>query len=405
MTLQSLQSQRTPVFDPLDPAFLDDPYPIYARLRAAGPIVRDGPAQWVVARHEHVARLLRHPGLRSEWPEPFQQMRMGDGAAKDFLLRVLLHREGPNHALLRKLLSGTMHATPGPELRACVARVADAQLDRALQAGRLDVMTDLALPVPVAVACEMIGIPAADRPLVEAWGVDIIKAFTVILPEPDRPRVDSAVEQLRDYLQERLRVSTDTDKLASIFAALRHAAQEAQFTAAELVDNLIFLLVSGFTTTVHAVAVVGAALLQHPAEYDQLRADRSLVTRAVEEFLRYDAPIQHISRFAAERIDVEGLTIRPGRVVHLLLGAANHDERQFIAPERLDIRRDPNPHVSFGAGIHMCLGAGLGRLEATVLLERLLERCSGFVADGDLVRRPVQVFRTYQRLPARVTAA
>ncbi|KAA2265782.1 cytochrome P450 [Solihabitans fulvus] len=401
----SLLSQRTSVFDPLDPAFLDDPYPCYARLRAAGPMVRDGAAQWVVARHEHVARLLRHPGLRSEWPESFQQMRVGEGAAGDFLRRVLLHREGPDHTVLRRLLGSTMQATPGAALRECVARVTDARLDRALESGMLDVMADLAIPVPVAVACEMLGIPAADVPLVETWGIEIIKAFTVILPEPDRPNVDAAIEELRAYLAERLRTSPDSDKLVGIFAELRQSAEGTTLTTDELIDNLIFLLVSGFTTTVHAIAAIGAVLLRHPDVYRQLRADRALVGRAVEEILRYDAPIQHVSRFAAERIEVEGLTIRPGRVVHLLLGAANHDERQFTEPQRLDIRRDPNPHVSFGAGIHTCLGAGLGRLESTFLLERLLERCADVEAGGELVRRPVQVFRTYERLPARLTAA
>src|SRR4051812_23368093 len=109
MTVPTL---RPGVFDPLDPAFLEDPYPAYARLRATGPIVRDGATQWVVARHEHVAALLRDPRLRSEWPEPFQQMRVGAGAGKDFLLRVLLHREGADHDALRRLLTATMHTTP-----------------------------------------------------------------------------------------------------------------------------------------------------------------------------------------------------------------------------------------------------------------------------------------------------
>jgi cytochrome P450 len=399
----SLRTRPNAVFDPLDPEFLDDPYPIYARLRDAGPIVRDGATQWVVARHEHVARLLRDPRLRSEWPEQFQQMRMGEGASRDFLLHVLLHREGIDHTLLRRLLNATMHATTGAELRASITSLADGRITRGLAAGRLDVMVDLALPVPIAVACDMIGIPAEGRPLIERWGLEIIKAFTVILPEPDRPGVDRAIEDMRRYLDERLGRAED-GKLTAIFTTMRDGATEGRFDRAELIDNLIFLLVSGFTTTVHAIATVGSVLLRHPEVYAQLRADRSLVRGAIEEFMRYDAPIQHISRYAAEPIQVEGLTIRPGRVVHLLLGSANRDERQFAEPDRLDIRRDPNPHVSFGAGIHTCLGAGLGRLEAMVVLECLLDRCAVFAADGELVRRPVQVFRTYERLPATVSA-
>ncbi len=399
MTVPTL---RPGVFDPLDPAFLDDPYPVYARLRAAGPIVRDGATQWVVARHEHVAALLRDPRLRSEWPEPFQQMRVGAGAGKDFLLRVLLHREGADHDVLRRLLNGTMHATPGAELRASAARATDARLEPALATGRLDVMTDLALPVPVAVACDMIGIPAGDRPLVEEWGTRIIKAFTVILAEDDRPAVDGAVRQLRAYLDDRLRQPAGGDKLSRIVADLQFAGK---FDLPTLVDNLIFLLVSGFTTTVHAIATVGSALLRHPGVFGELRADRSLVPRAIEEFMRWDAPIQHVSRYAAERVEVAGSTIRPGRVVHLLIGSANHDERRFADPERLDIRRDPNPHLSFGAGLHSCLGAGLGRLEAAVVLHRLLDRFDRLVPGGELERRPLQVFRSFAHLPALVDAA
>jgi cytochrome P450 len=399
------RTQRDSLFDPLDPEFLDDPYPVYSRLRDAGPIVRDGPTQWVIARHEHVAKLLRDPRLRSEWPEPFQRMRIGEGAAKDFLLNVLLHREGESHDLLRKLMNSAMHATTGPELRACTARVTDRQLDLALETGSLEIMADLALPVPVAVACELIGIPAADEPLVREWGIEIIKAFTVVLPEADRPAVESALVQLRDYLGQLLADSALTSKIRRVFDGLRSAQDGTSFARAELIDNLIFLLVSGFTTTVHAIAASGGLLLAHPEIYAGLRADRSLVASAIEEFMRYESPIQHISRYAAETISIEDLTIRPNRVVHLLLGSANRDERQFADPDRIDIRRAPNPHVSFGAGAHVCLGAGLGRLEVKVLLERLLERCSVLEADGPLERRPVQVFRTYRRLPARVTAA
>lgn len=393
--------QRSSVFDPLDPAFLDDPYPVYARLRAAGPLVRDGVTQWVVARYEQVAALLRDPRLHSQWPEPFQQLRVGGGAARDFLLRVVLHREGPDHALLRRLLNAVMHATSGAEIRDCAARTTDAALDRALAVGRLEIMADLAFPVPIAVACTMLGVPDGDRSLVARWGLDIIKAFTVVLPPDDRHAVDASVTELRGYLVALLR-DPGGGKLADIMAAMR-SGEGAGRPTDELLDNLIFLLVSGFTTTVHAVATLGAVLLRHPDVYADLRANPHLVRSAIEEFLRYDAPIQHISRFAVEPVPVDGQVIRPGRVVHLLLGSANRDDRQFPAADQIDIRRDPNPHVSFGAGVHACLGAGLGRLEAGVVLGRLLDRCPTLVSAGPLVRRPVQVFRTYATLPARVS--
>jgi cytochrome P450 len=399
-----LQSDHRPVFDPVDPAFLENPYPCYEQIRAAGPVVRLGPTQWVTGRHAQVTQLLRDPRLHNEWPESFQRMRLGDGEVKDFLLRLMLYREGTDHTQLRRFLNGIMHSTPMAELRSYVARLCDEQIRRALDAGQLEVMEDLALPVPLAAACEIIGVPDGDRPMIKAWGIELIKAFAVILSEPDRPLVNTAIDELRNYFGESFAAPGSKGKLATVASALDGNAQGGPLRRDELVDNVIFLLVSGFTTTVHMIATVCAILLEHPDVIVQLRNDRSLLNGAVEEFLRYDAPLQHVSRLAVDTVDVEGQKIRPGRVVHLLLGSANHDDRQFTNPGQLDIRREPNPHVSFGTGLHACLGAGLGRLEVITLLGRLLDRCRVLEAGGAAIRRPTQVFRTYSRIPVEVAA-
>jgi cytochrome P450 len=398
----TVQSEHRPVFDPVDRAFLENPYPCYEEIRAAGPVLRLGPSQWVTGRHAQVTRLLRDPRLHNEWPESFQRMRLGEGAVKDFLLRLMLYREGPDHSQLRRFLNGVMHATPAAELRSYVARLCEQQICRALDTGHLEVMEDLAFPVPLGAACEMIGVPDGDRPMVKAWGIELIKAFAVILSEPDRSLVNSAIDELRNYFRELFLAPGDGGKLAAIAAALVRQTEHGPLRHDELVDNVIFLLVSGFTTTVHMIATVCATLLEHPDLIVQLKDDRSLLNGAVEELLRYDAPLQHVSRLAVETVDVEGQKIRPGRVVHLLLGSANHDERQFASPGRLDIRREPNPHVSFGTGLHACLGAALGRLEVITLLDRLLERCCVLEPGGLAIRRPMQVFRTYSQIPVRV---
>lgn len=390
-------------FDPLSAEFLDDPYPIYARLRAAGPVLRAGPTQWVFARYEQVSRLLRDPGLSGQWPESFQQMRIGDGPGRDFLLHVLLHRQGQDHDGLRKLLHECLRLTPMPELRAMIERLVDDGLDQAREDGKLEILSQLALPVPAGVACEMLGIPPADRQLVQDCGLAIIKAFNVLTPPQDRVLIDAAVQRLREYLAAQF--SNPAGKLAAVAAIVDRGSSRAGFGRAELIDNVIFLLVSGFTTTVHMIACVCAAMLRHPDAVAAVRSDPSLLHGAVDEFLRYESPIQHISRFAAERIELDGHVIRPGRVVHLLLGSANRDELQFTEPDQVDIRRDPNPHLGFGAGVHACLGAGIGRIEATVLLSRILRRCSVFEPDGEAVRRPLQVFRSYERIPVQVALA
>src|SRR5437660_4839912 len=359
-----------PRFDPVAPDFLEDPYPVYARLRDAGPVVRGGPAQWVVARHAEVAALLREPRLSHDFPDLYQQLALGDGPAFAFIKRTVLNREGAVHARLRRMLRRALGATPADALRQRVGELVDGLLAPALEAGRMDAGADLALPLPVAVACELIGVPAGDRARVQDWAVELAKAFTVVLPEPERPAVDRAAVELHAYVAGLLHASTRPPQLEALAAAARDG--ESPVGDDDVVDNVIFLFLAGFTTTVHLVATGCAALLAHPDQLERLRRDRSLVPTAVEEFLRYDAPIQIAARFVTEPFELGGRTLRPGRVVHLLLGAANHDERRFADPARLDVGRQPNPHVSFGGGVHLCLGASLGRLEAAVVVERLV---------------------------------
>lgn len=392
--------KRTPAFQPTDPEFLRDPYPCYRALREAGPLLKEGATQWVASGHAVVQELMRHEGVRSDWPEPFQALRMGDGAAKDFLLRVLLHREGPSHTALRQILSGTMRRVPTAVTQRRIAELTDAVLDEALDAGELELVARIVVPVPVAVSCDMLGIPSADEPLISRWGMSTIKAFTTILPEAERAEVDDAIAQLRQYLDEAWR-SPEGHPLGTALAEFERVAAGG-FDRTEIIDNVVFLLVSGFTTTVHLLANMFGALLNHPDQWRLLQADPALVNAAVEEVIRWDAPIQYVSRHAATRVEVAGETIRPGRVIHLLIGSANRDEAVFADPDRFDVTRTPNPHVGFGAGRHMCLGAGLGRVEARTVLERMVARCATFAPAGELVRRPMQVFRTYDRLPAAV---
>lgn len=401
--MSAVDVQLPPKFDPLDPGFLDDPYPVYERLRDAGPLVRGGPAQWIVARHAEVSALLREPRLSHDFPDLYQQLALGGGAAFAFIKRTVLNREGSSHAVLRRMLRRALGSTPADVLRRRIGELADGLLTPALEAGRLDWAADLALPLPVAVACDLTGVPAGDRPRVQALATELAKAFTVVLPEPERPSVDRAAVELHEYVAGLLAGPATPPQLEALAAAARDGDTPVDLD--DVVDNVIFLFLAGFTTTVHLVATGGAALLLHPDQLRRLRGDRSLVPCAVEEFLRYDAPIQIAARFVTEAFAFGGRTLRPGRVVHLLLGAANHDERCFAEPGRLDVGRAPNPHVSFGGGVHLCLGASLGRLEAAVVVERLLDRCAVFDQAGPFVRRPVQVFRSYSSIPAVVRAS
>lgn len=390
-------------FDGIDPEFLADPYPFYVRVRAEpAPVVRLDAMQFIAARYEPVATLLKDPRLRNDFPPAVQRMKLGDGDASEFVVRSALHQEERPHAALRRFLGRMVHATPVPVLRARIGELVDEMLAPALERGRLEVMSEIALPLPLAVACELVAIPAEDRPLLERLGLQVVKAFTVQLPGDERPAVDASVIRLREYFADRVRSSSLAPHLT---AALAELDSGDGIDRDVLIDNLVFLFVSGFTTTVHLISSGCAALLAHPDQLARLRAEPSLAPGAVEEFLRYDAPIQHVSRIVGERIDLDGVTLRPGRLVHLMLGGANHDPARFTDPARLDIGRNPNPHVSFGGGAHSCLGASLGRLEAVVVLERLLARCATIEPVRAPRRRPMQVFRSYDDIPAWISPA
>jgi len=307
---------------------------------------------------------------------------------------------------LRRLVSKALTPRAVENVRPRIQEMVDSLLREAEGRGKFDLVTALAYPLPVIVIAEMLGIPPEDREKFKHWSDAVVETLGGPFTPPDvMERARNSITELADYLGHHIEERRKAPREDLISGLVQAEEQGQVLSEDEIFATCILLLIAGNETTTHLIDNSVYALLQNPAQIDILREDPSLMAPAVEELLRYIGPVQATGRVLKEDMVVAAQNMKAGQVAFTLLGAANHDERRFIAPERLDIRRDPNPHVSFGAGIHMCLGAGLGRLEATVLLERLLERCSRFVADGDLVRRPVQVFRTYERLPARVAAA
>jgi cytochrome P450 len=394
-----------PKFDALDPAVLEDPYPTYAGLRRAGPLCRGGPGQWVVTRYADVAALLHDPGLGHQFPREYHRFSAGDGAAGEFFQRILLDRDPPDHTRLRRLMAAAFSPTLVRRLGDHIGDLVDELLAPALDRHRLDAVRDLASPLPVTVVCELLGIPAADRDLVRPRASDLCKAFGTYTPQSDRAAADAAVVWLRDYvgaLLERRRAHPGDDLLSRMLAAVEGGSG---LSYEEIVDNAVFLFFAGFETTMSLISTGCAALMRYPSELARLRADPALVPSAVEEFLRYDAPIQSVGRLVRRPREVCGRTIQAGRVLLLLLGSANHDEAQFACPGRLDVGRRPNPHVSFGGGSHFCLGAGLARVEAAVTFERLLRRFASIEPAGPQVRRPGTSLRAYASVPLAVKPA
>lgn len=397
-------------FDALDPAVIADPYPAYARLRAAGPLCRGGLGTWMVLRHDDVSTLLNDARLGNRRPGEGESTPLfGDGPAGSLSQRIIAGREGADHVALRRALAVALSAARARRSRGRVEELVDSLLAPALDGAAFDVVADLAFPLQALVVCDLLGIPPADRDRIWPTAVTLGRAFIPYrMPTPEvAAAADAAVAHLRGYMGDwfdaRRRSGPDDDDLVAHLAATLDGP--AGLTRDDLVDNLVFLLFAGFEPTMNMVANGFASLLAHPGEAGRLCADPALVPTAVEEFLRYDAPTQYTMRIVLEPVEVGGRTVRPGRLLLLVLGSANRDERRFADPDRLDVGRHPNPHLSFGGGGHHCAGWALARVEGEAVFRRVAARCAGLEPAGPAVRLGHPNFRAHESLPVRLVPA
>jgi cytochrome P450 len=395
----------TATFDLGDPALVDDPYPTFAAMREGGQILPGGPGQWIVPRYADVAALLKDPRLTKNLPEAYYRFSVGgDPALSAFLSAMNL---GHRNRLASRVLAKAFSPSLVRALSAHMLVLVDELLEPGLDRGTMDAVQDLALPFPMRVICELLGIPAADRAQVWPRAADLVRAFSDVafLADKDVSVAADALRWLREYLHgllDQRRDGSGTD-LLSLMVAIDDGGE--RLTAAEIVDNAITVFYAGFETSMGMVSNGIVALLRNPAELARLRADPGLVPAAVEEMLRYEAPIQITMRSPTEAMRIGDRVVRPGRVLFLLLGSANRDGSRFPDPDRFDVAREPNPQLSFGAGVYRCMAAALARAEGAAVLDRLLARCAGIALAGEPVRRPRLNFRTYDRVPLALRPA
>jgi cytochrome P450 len=363
----------------LTPEGKSNPYPRYAAIRESSPAFRSGMGFVVVGRYEDCQWVLRDPrfgkgeqgqmweeyGLTEvEWQERFP----------DFQQRVtsMLGLDPPDHTRLRRLVAKAFTPKTVENLRPDIVRLTDELLDQF--DGAVDVMSALALPLPMAVIGEMLGIPAAERealqPHVRATARTL--EFNPSLEEMDAAARSSKIiaEHLEVLIAQRRAEPTD-DLLSELVHVEEHGDQ---LSHAELISTVMLLFGAGFETTTNLIGNGLLALLDHPGELRRVRDDRSLMKTAVEELLRWDSPVQVDGRVAFEDVDIDGMAIAADEQFVTLLGAANRDPRAFDDPDRFDVGRVGQPPMSFGGGIHYCLGAALARTEGAVVFDRLLDR-------------------------------
>jgi cytochrome P450 len=363
-------------YDPWSPEFVADPYPAYAELRRDRPVYFDEPTgQWVVTRHADVNALLRDRRLGRTYLHVASHEEFGRPPEPEFLapfwrlIRAgMLDVEPPDHTRLRRLVSKAFTPRRVEGLRARVRELAT-ELARGLaERGGGDLLAEVAEPLPVTVIAEMLGIPAADQPLLRPWSAQICGMYELDPPdETQRTAVRASVE-FSEYLRDlaRTRRAAPGEDLISALTAVEGLTED------ELVGTCVLLLNAGHEATVNATGNSWWALLRNPDQLDRLRADHGLIPTAVEELLRYDTPAPMFERWVLEDVEVAGVRVPRGTEVALQFASANHDPDVFDEPGALDLARDPNPHIGFGAGIHFCLGAPLARIELAESMGALL---------------------------------
>ena len=391
------------VFNPFLPEFHADPYPFYARLRTDDPVHRSPLGFWVLTRYDDVVTVLRDPRFGRAGFHPMLPAVQTGSANPDPLPPSMLFQDPPNHTRLRALVSKAFTPRVVEGLRPRIQDIVDRLLDRVAPTGTMDVIEDLAYPLPVTVISEMLGVPATDQPAIRQWSADLARGLDAIGPQGDvevEKRSVEARRALADYFRTQIperRRQPRQDLLSALLAA---EEQGDRLTERELLAMCVLLFVAGHETTVNLIGNGTLALLRQPDELRRLRADPALTPSAVEELLRYDSPVQRTARIPSTDVTIEGHTLPRGTMVVAAIGAANRDPAHFVDPDRLDISRRDNRHVSFGFGIHFCLGAPLARLEGQVALGTLIRRAPHLQqASEELEWRESSTLRGLKSLP------
>jgi len=408
--MRAARRARTSVlttFDPFTPAAIADPYPQYAHFRAVDPVHESAKLRaWVLFRHDDVRAFFRNDDdLTIDRARALADV---DGRTLPARPRTVA-TDPPDHTPLRAILNGSLGPRVraiGPQVEVLVARFTDELaaavarvVDESALAGTVDLIDAFAYPLPIRVICDLFDVPEDDRPQIQTWSHAVARGMDRFFSSEEAGRGLQALHAYFTELVRRRRGPRGDDLVHRLLAGQHQGETLSEDEVVVLCSSLVF---GGHETTVNLIGNGMLALLERPAELERWRADPALTDRAVEELLRFDAPAQLLTRTARRRFTLRGRTIEAGRSVLAAIGAANRDPEVFDAPDRLDLGRDPNPHLAFGLGTHVCPGAQLTRVEARAALPALLARFPRMRLAGPPVRRPTGVLRGLAHLPVRL---
>src|SRR6266480_4302748 len=362
----------------LDPEVLADPYPLYRRLRTEAPVHWDPYLHaWVVTRYEDVVTVLHHfSANRTPTPEQFTAMGLAElGPIAQLMTRQMLFMDAAAHTRLRGLASMAFTPARVEALRSHIREIVDTLIEPLLRAGRMDVINDLAAPLPAIVTAEMLGVPTSDCDQLKAWSADFAEVLGNFQHNPDRAsRTLKCVEEMTAYFRDAIQRMKTEPREGLIHSFMTAEIDGDRLTEEEIIANCIVTMVGGQETTTNLIGNGMLTLLRHPDQLERLRNDLSLIPSAVEELLRYESPSQQTARLAPDDVTLGGKMIRKRQAVIAVMGAANRDPERFPEPDRLDLGREDNRHVAFAWTGHFCFGAPLARIEGQTAFATVLRR-------------------------------
>jgi cytochrome P450 len=394
----------------LDPGFLDDPYPIYRALRDHDPIHRMPDGSYMLTRYADCAEVYRNTAVWSSDKRIEFRANFADSLLYEHHTTSLVFNDPPAHTRVRKLLTPAFAPRALKALEPRIESLVDRLLEQAAERAHIDLIGEFAAAIPVQLIGDLLGIPSEERGPLRGWSLAILGALEPVLRPEQFVRGVAAVDEFKDYLTRLIDRRCGAENPGAILHTLVAASDFAsplgegteRLSTNELLHNCIFLLNAGHETTTNLIGNSIDLLLRYPDAMAELRADLSLIDTAIEEFLRMESSNQLGNRRARQDTCLGGTPLPAGTYVHIGIGAANRDPAAFPEPDRLDVRRQPNRHLSFGSGIHTCAGMSLARMEARVAISKILRRFATIERAGPPRRSGRARFRGFLNYPVHL---
>ncbi|MED4462693.1 cytochrome P450 [Metabacillus fastidiosus] len=376
--------------------FFQNPYPFYDELRSISPLYRTSLLKYkgvFVTGYEEAVTILKDTRFKNRIPLP--QSTLKYESLKDTQNDMFLFKNGADHIKIRMLVNKAFTPRMIEAYRPYIAETANSLLDEMKLGGTMDIVSDFAFPLASSVIARILGVPAEDHQKFREWSIELIQTIDFMRSSKSLKSGNRTMGVLINYFK-KLIISKELYPAEDLISIL---IKEKKMTNEELIATCILLVIAGHETTVNLISNSLFILLNNEEQLLELREDLSLMESAVEECLRYESPTQMIARIAGEDVEMNGELIKEGEHVYIMLGAVNRDPRKFLHADQFNIRRDPNQHLAFGAGVHFCLGVSLARLEAQIAISTFLERipeCT--LADSQLKWRRLFSFRSLEEM-------